>query len=249
MLLVAPKSATVACTDDCLRSRIADRRSLATGLWSPVVAVSFRRSHTIERHVTHFDRSRFDRVHGRTSERMRSRHSNSLHYRNRLLLPVSETGLLAKTALAGSLLSATCNFTGQHALLIRHTCRRVYRTLAYCSDRRISTAPRVRDFLGRQTRASGSRIAPKMVAPYVDQFASGREELMTMPGASIGSHCAVRAGRPADCGSTKRNIWRFQSRWAGIALVWSILASAQEMEPRSYSAVPVGTNFVVAGYA
>ena len=72
---------------------------------------------------------------------------------------------------------------------------------------------------------------------------------MTMPGASIDSHCAVRAGHPAEYGSTKRNIWRFQSRWAGIALVWSILASAQEMEPRSYSAVPVGTNFVVAGYA
>jgi hypothetical protein len=30
---------------------------------------------------------------------------------------------------------------------------------------------------------------------------------------------------------------------------WSSLVTAQEMEPRSYSAVPVGTNFVVATYA
>lgn len=72
---------------------------------------------------------------------------------------------------------------------------------------------------------------------------------MTTPRASIDSHCAVRAGRPADCSSTTRNVWRLQSRWAGIALLWSVLASAQEMEPRSYSAVPIGTNFVVAGYA
>ncbi|SOE82373.1 Putative MetA-pathway of phenol degradation [Caballeronia arationis] len=36
---------------------------------------------------------------------------------------------------------------------------------------------------------------------------------------------------------------------ACIGLLWSVLVSAQEMEPRAYSAVPVGTNFVVASYA
>ena len=44
------------------------------------------------------------------------------------------------------------------------------------------------------------------------------------------------------------------ARWvhhatACVALLWSVLISAQEMEPRAYSAVPVGTNFVVANYA
>jgi hypothetical protein len=36
---------------------------------------------------------------------------------------------------------------------------------------------------------------------------------------------------------------------AGVALLWSALTSAQEMEPRTYSAVPIGTNFVVVSYA
>jgi hypothetical protein len=36
---------------------------------------------------------------------------------------------------------------------------------------------------------------------------------------------------------------------AGVALLWSALTSAQEMEPRTYSSVPIGTNFVVADYA
>jgi len=72
---------------------------------------------------------------------------------------------------------------------------------------------------------------------------------MTMLGASIDSRCEVRTGRPADCDLRTRKIRRLKSRGAGIALCWSALASAQEMEPRSYSAVPVGTNFVVAGYA
>ena len=31
--------------------------------------------------------------------------------------------------------------------------------------------------------------------------------------------------------------------------LWSSVLTAQELEPRSYSAVPVGTNFVVATYA
>lgn len=64
---------------------------------------------------------------------------------------------------------------------------------------------------------------------------------------TLRSPCRTPCGLRFD--KKKRNIWRFQSWWAGIALVWSIVASAQEMEPRSYSAVPVGTNFAVAGYA
>jgi Putative MetA-pathway of phenol degradation len=34
-----------------------------------------------------------------------------------------------------------------------------------------------------------------------------------------------------------------------MAIFWPCLAPAQEMEPRSYSAVPVGTNFIVADYS
>ncbi len=35
----------------------------------------------------------------------------------------------------------------------------------------------------------------------------------------------------------------------GVAMLWSTLAPAQEMEPRAYSAVPIGANFIVADYA
>jgi hypothetical protein len=52
-----------------------------------------------------------------------------------------------------------------------------------------------------------------------------------------------------DCRSATRNVQRFRYREAGLALLWSALVSAQEMEPRSYSATPVGTNFLVANYA
>jgi len=64
--------------------------------------------------------------------------------------------------------------------------------------------------------------------------------------------------RPDRAGATERAP-RFHpviqiARWvhhatACVALLWSVLISAQEMEPRAYSAVPVGTNFVVANYA
>jgi hypothetical protein len=36
---------------------------------------------------------------------------------------------------------------------------------------------------------------------------------------------------------------------ACVALLWPIVSGAQEMEPRAYSAAPVGTNFVVVNYA
>ncbi|MGF6754967.1 transporter [Paraburkholderia sp. GAS42] len=42
---------------------------------------------------------------------------------------------------------------------------------------------------------------------------------------------------------------RIRNLCAGVALIWSALSYAQEMEPRTYSAVPVGTNFVVLSYA
>ncbi|MBB5460287.1 transporter [Paraburkholderia sp. Cpub6] len=42
---------------------------------------------------------------------------------------------------------------------------------------------------------------------------------------------------------------RFLYMSSGVALFFSTLASAQELEPRTYSAVPVGTNFVVLDYA
>ncbi|WP_246217579.1 transporter [Paraburkholderia panacisoli] len=56
-----------------------------------------------------------------------------------------------------------------------------------------------------------------------------------MPGASIAA--------------MSRKVSSIRHAIAGVALLWSALTSAQEMEPRSYSAVPIGTNFVVADYA
>jgi hypothetical protein len=47
----------------------------------------------------------------------------------------------------------------------------------------------------------------------------------------------------------KRTTRRVRHASAVAALLWSALAAAQEMEPRTYSAVPIGTNFVVADYA
>jgi hypothetical protein len=36
---------------------------------------------------------------------------------------------------------------------------------------------------------------------------------------------------------------------AGLLTFWSAFGSAQEMEPRTYSAVPIDTNFIVVDYA
>lgn len=49
--------------------------------------------------------------------------------------------------------------------------------------------------------------------------------------------------------SAVRTIWCVRQTSAGTALLWSALAYAQEMEPRTYSAVSIGTNFVVVDYA
>jgi hypothetical protein len=56
-----------------------------------------------------------------------------------------------------------------------------------------------------------------------------------MPGASVDA--------------VSRQVNSIRHAIGGGVLLWSALTSAQEMEPRSYSAVPIGTNFVVANYA
>ena len=56
-----------------------------------------------------------------------------------------------------------------------------------------------------------------------------------MPGASVNA--------------LSRQVNSIRHATGGAVLLWSALTSAQEMEPRSYSAVPIGTNFVVANYA
>src|SRR5579864_8207704 len=70
-----------------------------------------------------------------------------------------------------------------------------------------------------------------------------------MPKPSIDSNRAVKSGCKAEISSATRAARRFRPARVGVALLWSALASAQEMEPRAYSAVPVGTNFVGIGYA
>ncbi|AUT70281.1 hypothetical protein CUJ88_12710 [Paraburkholderia hospita] len=60
---------------------------------------------------------------------------------------------------------------------------------------------------------------------------------------------ADASGGPPDIGLATRTARCLRHATAGVALLWSALTSAQEMEPRAYSAVPVGTNFVVASYA
>lgn len=66
---------------------------------------------------------------------------------------------------------------------------------------------------------------------------------MTMPGASIDSTCT------RDIRSRTQTVRSFRHASAGAVVIWSTLAAAQEMEPRSYSAVPIGTNFIVMDYA
>ncbi|MGF7001105.1 MULTISPECIES: transporter [Paraburkholderia] len=70
-----------------------------------------------------------------------------------------------------------------------------------------------------------------------------------MPKPSIDSNHTVTSGCKAEIRSATRAARRFRPVRVGVALLWSALASAQEMEPRAYSAAPVGTNFVVFDYA
>ena len=67
-----------------------------------------------------------------------------------------------------------------------------------------------------------------------------------IPSASIDLNRENRVRRSP---SRSRIARRFRHVAASVAGIWSALALAQEMEPRTYSAVPVGTNFVVADYA
>jgi hypothetical protein len=63
--------------------------------------------------------------------------------------------------------------------------------------------------------------------------------------ASIDSSHAEEAGCAPGFNPASRAIWCFQL----MVVSWSVPTSAQEMEPRTYSAVPIGTNFIVANYA
>jgi hypothetical protein len=69
---------------------------------------------------------------------------------------------------------------------------------------------------------------------------------MTMPREPADSNPADGTDRSPNLNSASQTV-RYAS--AGMALLWSALTSAQEMEPRTYSAVPIGTNFVVFDYA
>jgi hypothetical protein len=67
-----------------------------------------------------------------------------------------------------------------------------------------------------------------------------------MPREPADSNPADGTDRSPNLNSASQTV-RYAS--AGMALLWSALTSAQEMEPRTYSAVPIGTNFVVFDYA
>ncbi|WP_436195091.1 transporter [Paraburkholderia hospita] len=70
-----------------------------------------------------------------------------------------------------------------------------------------------------------------------------------MPKTSIDSNHSFRSGRRPRIKSMKRAVGRFREKLACVALLWPALSGAQEMEPRTYSAAPVGTNFVVVNYS
>ena len=66
---------------------------------------------------------------------------------------------------------------------------------------------------------------------------------MTITRASIDSTCT------RDIRSWTQTVRSFRHASVGAVVIWSTLAAAQEMEPRSYSAVPIGTNFIVMDYS
>src|SRR5260370_22626613 len=72
---------------------------------------------------------------------------------------------------------------------------------------------------------------------------------MTIPRLSIDSNRARGSGRTPDIRSRTQTVRCFRHASAGAVVIWSTLAAAQEMEPRSYSAVPIGTNFIGMDYA
>jgi hypothetical protein len=72
---------------------------------------------------------------------------------------------------------------------------------------------------------------------------------MAIAAASIGPKPADRLRSLPKRGPAAHAIVRVRRCGAGMLLVAAASAGAQEMEPRAYSAVPIGTNFIVAGYA
>ena len=72
---------------------------------------------------------------------------------------------------------------------------------------------------------------------------------MTIPRASIDSNCAGGSDRVPYVRSRTQTGRNLRHACTGAVVLWSALAAAQEMEPRTYSAVPIGTNFVVVDYA
>src|SRR5258708_8141842 len=106
---------------------------------------------------------------------------------------------------------------------------------SYCKQRhfsRLMEAPR--------NGSAGSTLARGLAACRPAHQATREVDLTTMRHASIDSNYTVPQSR------------RFRFAWVGPALLCSMSAPsvhAQEMEPRAYSAVPVGTNFAVFDYA
>src|ERR1700685_4083939 len=72
---------------------------------------------------------------------------------------------------------------------------------------------------------------------------------MTIPRASITSNCAGGSDCMPDIRSRSLTLRSIRHAGTGAVVIWSALAAAQEMERRPYSAVPIGTNFIVADYA
>jgi hypothetical protein len=73
--------------------------------------------------------------------------------------------------------------------------------------------------------------------------------VMKPPGALLGSNRLDGTDNLWGLNPASRPVSRCRYLLACVALLGSVLADGQEMEPRSYSAVPVGTSFVVLDYA
>ena len=65
----------------------------------------------------------------------------------------------------------------------------------------------------------------------------------------LGSRCSCGASMARETVVPRTRVARVSALVGGAALLASLQVEAQELEPRQYSNVPVGTNFVVSGYA
>lgn len=72
---------------------------------------------------------------------------------------------------------------------------------------------------------------------------------MTIPGTPFEWKRADGPGLTPTIRSATQAARYFRHVSASMVLLWSASVPAQELEPRAYSAVPTGTNFVVANYA